>query len=322
MVAFKAHLLAVIGLSQSMPSIAEHLTTKSYSVVDIFPSGATPSHYSVVPFDYSSTVTVTLTTYVGTGGASTTETPTPTPSTSPSTNTAQTSTAIVIVPIRGTSTIDSAIPSGSYAPDYQGPRQGACDPLGEYNCIAPGTSFQQCASGQQWSVQLLLAEGTKCQVGLSSVLNVVPALKVKQRDDTTFQTLTTTPKPPLEDGPTVTIMTPGTVPYTTTRGPSAHFGNDDPPVGITPGTLMVPTADVAAASSHPSISTIAYPPSWHDIRKGPCEPLGVYSCLWNRSRRHWGYQQCAAGNVWSIPIWLMEGTECRPGDFTKPDGVQ
>lgn len=85
----------------------------------------------------------------------------PTTSSTPATSIKPTTTAAAASPT-GTGTSSPGTGSGSFAAGTP------CTNEGAWNCVG-GTSFQRCASGA-WSVQMAMAAGTKCQVGLGDTL--------------------------------------------------------------------------------------------------------------------------------------------------------
>ncbi|KAI0025725.1 hypothetical protein F4780DRAFT_222649 [Xylariomycetidae sp. FL0641] len=140
-------------------------------------SAPTPSILTVIPIttttsstSTSANKTLTSDSSSSTGGVFFTTVPnggeTPTTmstATLPATTTAVASTPEATTPVATPS--PAPVSSGG-----EGEKTGACSTEGEWNCIG-GSSFQRCASGA-WSAVQPMAAGTKCNAGVSNVLQM------------------------------------------------------------------------------------------------------------------------------------------------------
>ncbi|KAI1460937.1 hypothetical protein F4805DRAFT_350358 [Annulohypoxylon moriforme] len=69
----------------------------------------------------------------------------------------------------GSATTSAKAPAGTGG--VTGTQSGACTDEGAWACAADGSSFQRCASGQ-WSAAMPMAQGTKCNPGISNTLSM------------------------------------------------------------------------------------------------------------------------------------------------------
>ncbi|KAI9748348.1 MAG: hypothetical protein M4579_007249 [Chaenotheca gracillima] len=80
----------------------------------------------------------------------------------------------------------AAVPQPSSAPppsggnsSSAGGQTGPCSNEGQFSCLAGGTSFQQCASGQ-WSVVQQVAQGTTCSPGSGTSMKIAAVAPAKR----------------------------------------------------------------------------------------------------------------------------------------------
>ncbi|KAI1210503.1 uncharacterized protein F4807DRAFT_68635 [Annulohypoxylon truncatum] len=69
----------------------------------------------------------------------------------------------------GSATTSAQAPTGTGG--VTGTQSGACTDEGAWACAPDGSSFQRCASGQ-WSAAMPMAQGTKCNPGISNTLSM------------------------------------------------------------------------------------------------------------------------------------------------------
>ena len=173
--------------------------------------------------------------------------------------------------------------------DESGALSGPCDTEGIFNCI-DGASFQQCASGGQWSPATPMADGATCTPGQSEDLGIANAQKKRQDEsgalsgecDTEgiFNCIDGASFQQCASGGQWSLATPMAAGSTCTPGQSEDLG--------------VANAQKKRQDASGALS-------------GACENENIFNCIDGTT-----FQQCASGE-WTAARPMSDGTTCTVG---------